>query len=509
MAKWGCPVESILIVGGLATAFALATPANADCSSEKTKCLLECQAPAGGLFSPGNGSGDNEVCTARCTEKYQICVTPRQIPKATKQVTPIQPAPADASPEPMTAQPPRSGSHAQRKSGTRSKGESGTAVPTDGGGPPATTDNSDAQYSDFPLATTRPPVPSSAVKTASFCPRQAPGIKGWNGMVKCVVAQAKNGNATAAMAIGQLYDPDIALQDDDRLIAAGLPARGASWPSVEAKTYDRTQAVYWYRMAADQGLVPAMRRLFELADLARIDGISAITETDGAAWIHKAAATGDIQAETELCGFEISRMKNYAEAIDACYSAAKAGDPDAQYAMGRIYSEGLGRAANPAKAAKWMGLAAQGGSQNAKDWFEEQKSPAVQQQDAEREQKATANSELAARTHIAQVLSQSGFGQVPIDAIDSDHMGGFWTFKLLVTRNIHVYKFASDDARAQSAEQVDKGAVPAGTKAYVLVSQDGLVDERSPNGEIEIRAITGHRPTIGYAPSDAVAPRSN
>jgi TPR repeat protein len=499
----------MLILGVVAAAFALATPANADCLSDKTKCLLECQAPAEGLFSPGNGSGDSQVCAARCAEKYQICVAPRQIPKATKQVTPIQPAPADASPEPMTVQPARSGSHAKPKIGTRSKGVSGTAAPADGGGSPATTDNSDAQYSVLPLASTRPPVPSSAVQTAGFCPRQAPGIEGWNGMVKCVVAQAKSGNATAAMAIGQLYDPDIALQDDDRLIAAGLPARGASWPSVEAQTYDRTQAVYWYRMAADQGLVPAMRRLFELAELARIDGISAITETDGSAWIHKAAATGDIRAETELCGFDISRVKNYAEAIDACYSAAKAGDPDAQYDMGRIYSEGLGRAANPARAAKWMGLAAQGGSQNAKDWFEEQKSPAVRQQDVAREQKTTAGSELAARTNIAQVLSQSGFGPVPIDAIDSDHMGGFWTFKLLVTRDIHVYKFASDDARAQSAEQVDKGAVPAGTKAYVLVSRDGQIDERSPNGEIEIRAITARRMTIGYAPADAVAPRSN
>ncbi len=51
-------------------------------------------------------------------------------------------------------------------------------------------------------------------------------------------------------------------------------------------------------------------------------------------------------------------MKQYARALNFCTLAAKEGDSHAQYALGLIYSDGLGTAKNRAEAIKWLRAAA-------------------------------------------------------------------------------------------------------------------------------------------------------
>jgi TPR repeat protein len=128
---------------------------------------------------------------------------------------------------------------------------------------------------------------------------------------------------------------------------------------------DNTEAVKWYRKAAEQGDAKAQGLLGSAYAKGR--GVSK-DNAEAAKWYRKAAEQGDADAQSLLGMMYAGGLgipTDYAEAVKWFRKAAEQGDAGAQFFLGIAYAAGRGVPEDDAEAAKWYRKAAEQGDTNA------------------------------------------------------------------------------------------------------------------------------------------------
>jgi uncharacterized protein len=151
---------------------------------------------------------------------------------------------------------------------------------------------------------------------------------------------ARNGYLAAFNALGFMYDEGIGVREDN------------------------AAAIVWSRQGADKGSLPAMARLGK----ALLESPDIKDQTDGAAWIEKAAEAGNSFAMYLLgslyqTGGILGQDK--AKGVHWIERGARAGLPVAMEAFGVALSDGDGVAKDEWKAADWLRKAAEAGRPTA------------------------------------------------------------------------------------------------------------------------------------------------
>ena len=122
-----------------------------------------------------------------------------------------------------------------------------------------------------------------------------------------------------------------------------------------------TEAVSWFRKAADQGHPVAQGNL----GVAYLTGQGVQRNyTEALNWLRKAADQNDAQAQANLASMYSNGQgvaKNQAEALKWYRKAADQGVAPAQFILGMAYAGGLGVAKNEAEATNWFRKAAEQG----------------------------------------------------------------------------------------------------------------------------------------------------
>ena len=120
---------------------------------------------------------------------------------------------------------------------------------------------------------------------------------------------------------------------------------------------NHTEALNWYRKAANQGNVEAQQKLGMLNS----EGIGTTkNEQEAIRWYHLAADNGSAAAQARL-GIAFASgegaPQDFRQAYHWLSRAADAGNADAQYALGKLFADGRGVARNFTEAYKWYNLA--------------------------------------------------------------------------------------------------------------------------------------------------------
>ena len=126
-----------------------------------------------------------------------------------------------------------------------------------------------------------------------------------------------------------------------------------------------SEAVRWYRKAAEQGYALAQYRLALCYDYG--EGVTK-DYTEAVKWYRKAAEQGNSDAQCNL-GYCYEKgqgvAKDETEAVKWYRKAAEQGDSDAQFNLGNCYEKGQGVAKDYTEAVKWYRKAAEQGYANA------------------------------------------------------------------------------------------------------------------------------------------------
>ena len=96
-------------------------------------------------------------------------------------------------------------------------------------------------------------------------------------------------------------------------------------------------------------------------------------KTEAMKWFRKAAEQGHIDAHTFLGDMYFQGdgvPQDYAEAVEWYRKAAEQGDDVAQFKLGQMYEEGKGVQKDMTEATKWIRKAAEQGHEYAKEWLE-------------------------------------------------------------------------------------------------------------------------------------------
>jgi hypothetical protein len=124
-----------------------------------------------------------------------------------------------------------------------------------------------------------------------------------------------------------------------------------------------TQAVFWYRNAAEQGLRRKHRLYFDDTDQHSPEDYTRL-----AAWLRKAAEQGDAEAQFTF-GYLYDKgqgvFQDYAQAVYWYRKAAEQGFALAQDTLGVLYDNGLGVPQDYTQAAAWYRKAAEQGNADA------------------------------------------------------------------------------------------------------------------------------------------------
>ncbi|MDD3063871.1 MAG: tetratricopeptide repeat protein, partial [Massilibacteroides sp.] len=127
-------------------------------------------------------------------------------------------------------------------------------------------------------------------------------------------------------------------------------------------TQDSTEAVNWYRKAAEQGNADAQ---FNLGVFYRY-GIGVTQDsTEAVNWYRKAAEQGNADAQFNLGVFYhygIGVTQDSTEAVNWYRKAVEQGDSKAQFALGVCYDDGMGVTQDSTEAVNWYRKAADQGS---------------------------------------------------------------------------------------------------------------------------------------------------
>ncbi|MCL2760801.1 MAG: tetratricopeptide repeat protein [Desulfuromonadales bacterium] len=130
-------------------------------------------------------------------------------------------------------------------------------------------------------------------------------------------------------------------------------------------TRNYTEAVKWYRKAAEKGFAEAQNSLGQM--YASGQGVDKNYD-EAAKWFRKAAEQGNAEAQNSLGKMYASGQgvdKNDAEAVKWFRKAAEQGNMEAQYNLGAMYEKGQGAARNGEEAVKWYSEAAEQGDVKA------------------------------------------------------------------------------------------------------------------------------------------------
>lgn len=134
------------------------------------------------------------------------------------------------------------------------------------------------------------------------------------------------------------------------------------WVEKGNKAYDEEQyaeALKWYEKAAAQGDISAQTKLGYMY----IEGTGVTPDyAEAAKWFHKSAEQGDAGAQCILGAMYANGegvAQNYSLAAQLYQKAAEQGLAPAQYSLGVLYTNGLGVSQNYAEAVKWYQTAAE------------------------------------------------------------------------------------------------------------------------------------------------------
>lgn len=176
------------------------------------------------------------------------------------------------------------------------------------------------------------------------------------GLHKQAMEQEKK--ASEYLQAGQKPRPDY-----QRHLSAEYANKHQGYQGLIQKSY--TEAVKWYRQAAEQGYPPAQNALGEQY----VQGLGAPDQrvldpdpAEAARWFHRAADQGYAPAKNNigllyLHGFGVDR--NLTTAVEWFRKAEAQGNADAMFNLGQVYLEGQTAEADPAQAAEWFRKAAQ------------------------------------------------------------------------------------------------------------------------------------------------------
>ena len=137
---------------------------------------------------------------------------------------------------------------------------------------------------------------------------------------------------------------------------------------------DYSEAVKWYRKAAEQGRTDAQFNLGYCYDKGQ--GVSQ-DYTEAVKWYRKAAEQGNASAQCNLgyCyQFGQGVSQDYSEAVKWYRKAAEQGSASAQYNLGLCYQYGHGVSQDYSEAVKWYRKAADQGDTDAQKQLESMKS---------------------------------------------------------------------------------------------------------------------------------------
>ena len=141
--------------------------------------------------------------------------------------------------------------------------------------------------------------------------------------------------------------------------------RGVSFAKGEGVAQDMTEAVKWYRMAAEQGYAPAQNELGSC--YYKGHGVAQDME-EAVKWFRMAAEQGYTPAQNELgsCYYRGHGVaQDMEEAVKWFRMAAERGEVAAQNALGVCYERGNGVACDLSEAVKWYRMAAERGNAKA------------------------------------------------------------------------------------------------------------------------------------------------
>ena len=156
---------------------------------------------------------------------------------------------------------------------------------------------------------------------------------------------ADQGHAAARFNVGVIYDSGLGVAQDF------------------------AEAARWYRLAAEQGYAAAQYNLGALYEAGQ--GVSQ-SDAEALRWYRLAAEQGHAKAQTSIGGlYEGGRgvPQSYAEALRWYRLAADQGHATAQFDIGMLYANGRGMPMNTVEALRWLHKAQAGGSEPARDWI--------------------------------------------------------------------------------------------------------------------------------------------
>ncbi len=184
---------------------------------------------------------------------------------------------------------------------------------------------------------------------------------------------AEKGDRAAQFYVGLLYDMGtIGMMDKteavrwyrkaaDQGYAPALYDMGVMCSKGEGIEKDLAAALEWYRKAADQGYAPALYNL----GVAWERGYGVEANRTKALEYYREAAQKGIAKGAFNASVLYEKTGEYTRALQMLRQASRLGHPKAQYRLGWIYEHGIGVAHDLAKAKEWYRKAAANGDRNA------------------------------------------------------------------------------------------------------------------------------------------------
>ena len=222
-------------------------------------------------------------------------------------------------------------------------------------------------------------------------------------MLALYIMKAEQGGVGNQYTLGSAYDSSI----------------GGAMSTVK----NDTEAVKWYRLAAEQGHEEAQYRL----GMMYADGRGvAKNETEAVQWFRRSAEQGYKMAENALgnmyanSALDKAKAQDEAGAVEQYRLAAEQGNAEAQFNLGVMYANGQGVAKNDTEAVKWYRLAAERGNKEAQNNLGVMyvKGQGVAKNEAEAEQwfrRAAARGNADAQNNLG-VMYANGIGVAKNDA---------------------------------------------------------------------------------------------
>ncbi|WP_235914562.1 tetratricopeptide repeat protein [Rugamonas rivuli] len=172
------------------------------------------------------------------------------------------------------------------------------------------------------------------------------------------------GKAKAVAAINKLKALSESGDPYAQTSLAGLYKRGK-----DNLKKNPSQAMFWYRKAAEQGNPNAQDAL---GDAYREGEIVPKDYDQAASWYQKAAAQHYAPSEFQLSlMYQSGKIKpvDYVQAFDWCIQAAEHGHVEAQYLASLLYVDGKATPINYVEAMKWASIARKNGVREAVAWL--------------------------------------------------------------------------------------------------------------------------------------------